>query len=129
MAQNGVLSTAQRRAVAAIMATRTTTAAALQAEVSLRTLQRWLTDPAFQFALASAEADVLAVTTRAILALTLAAVDTLKAALDDTEASPGVRVRAADLVLAHAGRWYELRTLETRLQALESEVLTRDGKK
>ena len=128
MAQNGVLSPAQRRAVAAIMATRTTTAAAAQADVSLRTLQRWLTDPDFKAALAAAEADVLAVTTRAVLALTLSAVDTLKAAIDDLEAGHGVKVRAADLLLTHGGRWYELRTLETRLQALESEVL-RDGKK
>ena len=98
MAQNGVLSPAQRRAVAAIMATRTTTAAA-------------------------AQADVLAVTTRAVLALTLSAVDTLKAAIDDLEAGHGVKVRAADLVLVHGGRWYELRTLEARLAALEAAAL------
>ena len=128
MAQNGILSTAQRRAVAAIMATRTTTAAAAQAEVSLRTLQRWLTDPAFLAAVAAAEADVLAVTTRAILANTLAAVDTLKAAIDDPEAGHGVKVRAADLLLVHGPRLYELRTLEARLRTLEEEVLTHDGK-
>ena len=123
MAQNGNLSAAQRRAVAAIMATRTTTAAALQAQVAERTLYRWLTDPAFQAAVAAAEADVLAVTTRAILALTLSAVDTLKATQDDLEAPAGVRVRAADLLLTHGGRWYELRTLEARLAALEAAAL------
>ena len=128
MAQNGVLSPAQRRAVAAIMATRTTTAAAAQAQVAERTLYRWLTDPVFLAAVAAAEADVLAATTRAILALTLSAVDTLKTTIEDKEAGHGVKVRAADLLLVHGGRWYELRTLETRLQALESEVL-RDGKK
>jgi len=128
MAQNGVLSPAQRRAVAAIMTTRTTTAAAAEAGVSLRTLQRWLTDPDFRAALAAAEADVLAVTTRAVLANTLAAVDTLKAAIDDPEAGHGVKVRAADLLLVHGPRLYELRTLEARLQALEEEVLTHDGK-
>ena len=128
MADNGNLSAAQRRAVAAIMATRTTTAAALQAQVAERTLYRWLTDPAFQAAVTAAEADMLAATTRAILALTLSAVDTLKTTIEDKEAAAGVRVRAADLLLVHGGRWYELRTLETRLQALESEVL-RDGKK
>ena len=98
MAQNGNLSAAQRRAVAAIMATRTTTAAALQAQVAERTLYRWLTDPAFQAAVTAAEADVLAATTRAILALTLSAVDTLKTTIEDKEAGHGVKVRAADLL-------------------------------
>jgi len=37
-------------------------------------------------------------------------------------------VRAADLLLVHGPRLYELRTLEARLQALEEEVLTHDGK-
>ena len=129
MARIGNLSASQRRAVAAVMATRTTVAAAEKAEVGLRTLHRWLGDPDFKAALAAAEADLLAVTTRAILAITLAAVDTLKAAIDDPEAGHGVKVRAADLLLVHAPRLYELRTLEARLAALEEEVLTHDSKR
>lgn len=128
MATSGSLTAAQRRAVLAIMTSRTTAAAAQKAEVAERTLYRWLTDPAFQAAVAAAEADMLAVTTRAVLANTLAAVDTLKAALDDLEAPAGVRVRAADLILVHGGRWYELRSLEARLRTLEEEVL-RDSKR
>ena len=128
MAQNGVLSPAQRRAVVAVLASRTVTAAAEKAEVSLRTLTRWLADPAFQAALTEAEANVLAVTTRAVMAVMLAAVDTLKAAIDDPEAGHGVKVRAADLLLVHGPRLYELRTLEARLRTLEEEVLTHDGK-
>ncbi len=128
MSEKVSLSPAQVRAVAAIMTTRTVTAAAAQAKVTTRTIYRWLADPAFSAAVAAAEADVLAVTTRAVLALTLSAVDTLKAAIDDPEAGHGVKVRAADLVLVHGPRLYELRTLEARLRTLEEEVLTHDGK-
>lgn len=111
------------------MTTRTVTAAAAQAKVTTRTIYRWLTDPDFKAALAAAEANVLAVTTRAVMAVMLAAVDTLKAAIDDPEAGHGVKVRAADLLLVHAPRLYELRTLEARLAALEEEVLTHDSKR
>lgn len=128
MSEKVSLSPAQVRAVAAIMTTRTVTAAAAQAKVTTRTIYRWLADPAFQAALTEAEANVLAVTTRAVMAVMLAAVDTLKAAIDDPEAGHGVKVRAADLLLVHGPRLYELRTLEARLQALEEEVLTHDGK-
>jgi phage terminase small subunit len=128
MAQNGVLTAPQARAVAAIMTTRTVTAAAEKAEVSLRTLTRWLADPAFAAALQAAEGDMLATTARAVLAIALQAVDTLKATLDDQEAGHGVKLRAADLVLGLAIKLTELRTLEARLTELESEVL-RDSKR
>ena len=124
MSEKVSLSPAQVRAVAAIMATRTVTAAAAEAKVTTKTIYRWLADdPAFSAALAHAEGDMLATTSRAILAVTLTAVDTLKTVLEDPEASHGVRVRAADLFLTHATRLYELRTLEARLTALELEVL------
>ena len=129
MSEKVSLSPAQVRAVAAIMTTRTVTAAAAQAKVTTRTIYRWLADPAFQAALTEAEANVLAVTTRAVMAVMLAAVDTLKAAIDDPEAGHGVKVRAADLLLVHGPRLYELRTLEARLAALEEEVLTHDSKR
>lgn len=128
MSENVALSATQARAVAAIMTTRTLTAAAAEAKVTTRTLTRWLADPAFSAALAYAEGDMLATTARAVLAVTLTAVDTLKTVLEDPEAGHGVRVRAADLFLTHATRLYELRTLEARLTALELEVL-RDSKR
>ena len=128
MSENVALSATQARAVAAIMTTRTLTAAAAEAKVTTRTLTRWLADPAFSAALAYAETDMLATTARAVLAIALKAVDTLKATLDDQEAGHGVKLRAADLVLGLAIKLTELRTLEARLQALELEVL-RDSKR
>ena len=129
MSEKVSLSPAQVRAVAAIMTTRTVTAAAAEAKVTTRTIYRWLTDPDFKAALAAAEADLLASTTRMLLTASGQAVDTLKAAIDDPEAGHGVKVRAADLLLVHAPRLYELRTLEARLAALEEEVLTHDSKR
>ena len=71
MARIGNLSASQRRAVLAVMATRTTVAAAEKAEVSLRTLHRWLGDPAFQAALTEAEAELQTVATRQLLSGTI----------------------------------------------------------
>lgn len=125
MAQNGVLSPAQRRAVVAVLASRTVTAAAEKAEVSLRTLTRWLADPAFQEALAAAEADLLAVTTRQLLSSTMAALGVVGTIMTG-DGPPGVRLRAATTWLDQARTWFETKTLEARLQALEAEVLTHD---
>lgn len=122
MAQNGVLSPAQRRAVVAVLASRTVTAAAEKAEVSLRTLTRWLADPDFQAALTAAEADLLAVTTRQLLSSTMAALGVVGTIMTG-DGPPGVRLRAATTWLDQARTWYETKTLEARLQALEAEVL------
>lgn len=125
MAQNGVLSPAQRRAVVAVLASRTVTAAAEKAEVSLRTLTRWLADPDFQAALTAAEADLLAVTTRQLLSSTMAALGVVGTIMTG-DGPPGVRLRAATTWLDQARTWYETKTLEARLQALEAEALTHD---
>ena len=122
MAQNGVLSPAQRRAVVAVLASRTVTAAAEKAEVSLRTLTRWLADPDFQAALTAAEADLLAVTTRQLLSSTMAALGVVDTIMTG-DGPPGVRLRAATPWLDQARTWYETKTLEARLQVLEEEVL------
>jgi len=122
MAQNGVLSPAQRRAVVAVLASRTVTAAAEKAEVSLRTLTRWLADPDFQAALTAAEADLLAVTTRQLLSSTMAALGVVGTIMTG-DGPPGVRLRAATTWLDQARTWYETKTLEARLQVLEEEVL------
>ena len=113
MAQNGVLSPAQRRAVVAVLASRTVTAAAEKAEVSLRTLTRWLADPDFQAALTAAEADLLAVTTRQLLSSTMAALGVVGTIMTG-DGPPGVRLRAATTWLDQARTWYETKTLEAR---------------
>ena len=123
MAQTGALTPAQRHAITAIMTTRTVTAAAEKAGVPLRTLTRWLTRDDFQAALHAAEADLVAGTVRMLLAASGQAVATTTTVLTDKATADGVKLRAADLILTHGGRWYEVRSLEERLTALEEEVL------
>lgn len=122
MARIGNLSASQRRAVAAVMATRTTVAAAEKAEVGLRTLHRWLADPAFQAALTEAEAELQTVATRQLLNGTMAALGVVDTIMTG-DGPPGVRLRAATTWLDQARTWFETKTLEARLQALEAEVL------
>ena len=122
MAQSGALTPAQRRAITAIMTTRTVTAAAEKAEVPLRTLTRWLAKDDFQAALHAAEADLVAGTVRMLLAASSTAVATTTTVLTEADTPAGVKLRAADLILTHGGRWYEVRSLEERLTALEAEV-------
>lgn len=125
MATSGSLSAAQRRAILAVMTSRTTAAAAEKAEVAERTLYRWLADPAFQAALTEAEAEVQAATTRQLLSGTSAALGVVGTIMTG-DGPPGVRLRAATTWLDQARTWYETKTLEARLQVLESEVLTHD---
>lgn len=126
MATSGSLTAAQRRAILAVMTSRTTAAAAQKAEVAERTLYRWLTDPAFRAALTEAEAELQAATTRQLLSGTSAALGVVGTIMTG-DGPPGVRLRAATTWLDQARTWYETKTLEARLQALESEVL-RDSK-
>ena len=123
MAQSGALTPAQRRAITAIMTTRTVTAAAEKAEVPLRTLTRWLAKDDFQAALHAAEADLVAGTVRMLLAASGQAVATTTTVLTEADTPVFARLKAADLILSHGGRWYEVRSLEERLTALEEEVL------
>lgn len=48
------------------------------------------------------------------------AVQTLRAVLDDPEASAGVRVSAADCLLRHSCRYIEVANIMRRIEALES---------
>ena len=123
MAQTGALTPAQRHAITAIMTTRTVTAAAEKAGVPLRTLTRWLARDDFQAALHAAEADLVAGTVRMLLAASGQAVATTTTVLTEADTPVFARLKAADLILSHGGRWYEVRSLEERLTALEEEVL------
>jgi hypothetical protein len=123
MAENGTaeqkLSTKQERAILALLSTKTVAEAAQQAQVGERTLWRWLGDPLFRVQLAAAEADRLDAATRRLLQLQDGAIETVQAIMQDSEASAGVRLRAAQTVLDYLLKLRELRNLEQRLTALE----------
>ena len=109
----------QRRAVQALLATGDLDGAAAAAGVSRRTLQRWMHLDAFRQALLDAEGAALRDLSRELVRLARIAVKTLEDTMQDTEATPGQRIRAADIILARLLQIRELTDIETRLQALE----------
>ena len=126
MAESGIqpkeLTTAQHRLIAALLATRTIRAACELAGVAERTAYRWLGDPRFIAALASAEAEQINSATRRLLQLTDKAIDTIEGVLDDKAAPAVLRVRAAGLALEQLVTLRNLRNGEARLSALEAAL-------
>lgn len=119
MADNGSLSARQQRAIAALLASKTVSEAASAASVGERSLYRWLAeDQAFRAELARAEGELLATTTRRLLALQGQAIEALEYLLTRGE-SEGVRLRAAQVALELSLKLREQVSIEQRLQALE----------
>lgn len=119
MALNGTLSPAQRRAIDALMASRNVADAAKVAGVGLRTLWRWMTQPAFMTALNQAQADALNTTIRLLSASSVDAVGVLADTMKDAAATDGAKLRAADVMLSRLVALKQTVDFETRLQALE----------
>lgn len=111
----------QHRAVAALLSCPTISEAAKTAQVSERTLYRWLLDQAFLAELHRRESELINYIARRLVNLADNALRTIQELLDDPEASSSVRLRAAENVLAHLLRVRELATLEERVSLLEAE--------
>ena len=116
------LSPLQRRAVAALVTSKTQRAAAASLGIAERTLARWLIDANFQLALVQAEEELIAGATRRLLGLQDAAIDALEAIFVDKEASHGVKLRAAALAIDALLRLRELASVEKRLTELERRL-------
>ncbi|MFM8320970.1 MAG: transposase family protein [Chloroflexota bacterium] len=126
MAENGSvgeLTPRQQRTIAALLQARNVSDAARMAGVGERTLYRWMGDPLFRAALASAEGDAIDQATRRLVGLQDGAIDLLQAMLEDPTAAAAVRLRAAQSVLDYLLKLRELRDVEARLAALEKAVL------
>lgn len=122
MAQDGTLSPTQRRAVDALMASRNVADAAKVAGVGLRTLWRWMKQPAFMAALNQAQADALNTTIRLLSVSSVDAVNVLTDTMKDEAATDGARLRAADVMLSRLVALKQTVDFETRLVALETRT-------
>ncbi len=109
----------QRRAIGALLTTRTVEQAAADAGVGERTLYRWLDDRNFRAAVTEASRQCLAETIGRPRAVAGDAVEVLRAALSDD--STAHRIRAASILLDLAVR-VEVDDLGQRIAALESVV-------
>ena len=128
MAENGTLSPRQVRTIAALMANRNIRQAATAAKVGERTLHKWMATPAFRTALTQAEDSAIDEATRRLLNLQNDALDAVANLLEDNEASPTLKLRAAQIVFDTLLRLRNLRDIEARLSALEEHIkLTRES--
>jgi hypothetical protein len=122
MTENGGLSTNQRKALVALMASKSVRAAAKKCGLAERTLYRYLADPAFAAELARQEGHMIDAGVRWMITELEAALGTIDDVRTDESASPSVRLRAASTWLAALRDLRELRDIEARLARLE-EVL------
>jgi site-specific recombinase XerD len=121
------LSVRQQRAIEQLLTAESLTQAAVAAGISRRTLTRWLADPAFVAALEQAGSEAVANAARKLSGLSETAVEELRSILENGSTEV-VRLRAIEMVLAHALRWRELADLERRVAALEEKTWRANGK-
>jgi hypothetical protein len=112
------LTTKQTRAVEALMRESTIDAAAAAAGVHRSTLFRWLKDETFCIELRRASDDAISTTARRLATLSGKAADVLEDLLEGAEKEE-VKLRAADTVLSHMLKVFEVHDIERRLAALE----------
>ena len=111
------LSHRQRRAIEALLASKSTAEAAAQSGIGARTIERWKREPGFQDGYRAASRERLAETVGRLRTAASEAVDTLRQALQAD--APAVRVRAAQVLLDGAIK-VEVDDLARRVDALEA---------
>ena len=119
MSKNNTLSIKKQRAIETLATSGNVAEAARAANVSRKTLYRWLRQSDFTEALEVAAQESLANLSRELVRLGAQSVTTLEEAMTDTEAAASTKVRAADVVLARLLQLRELVSIESRLTALE----------
>jgi molybdenum-dependent DNA-binding transcriptional regulator ModE len=114
-----VLTAGQLRTIEKIATTTSLSAAAREAKVAQSTIWKWMKEPAFREALADVYRQRFDAITLQAAELSRKALATLEAVLDSPTAAPGVKVQAANAVLAFAHRSYEIVGVTERLDRLE----------
>ncbi len=101
--------------------------AAASAGISRSGLYKMLAQPHFREALAIFQRERFSALNQELTKAGLEAVTVLREIMVDTTVLPSSRIRAAEILLIHTLRGYELTTVSDRLQALESRVGTNYG--
>jgi hypothetical protein len=114
----------QKRAIAALLSSKSIAEAAASACIGERTLHRWLDDPLFRDELLRAEGELIDAATRRLVHIQAKAITTMEIILDDINCSATAKLRAAQTVLDYLLRLRELRNIEQRLLALEEFIRT-----
>jgi hypothetical protein len=109
------------RAIAALLSKPTVRAAARETGVSVRTLERWMKEPAFDALYRSTKGALIRSATSRLTANANDAAMVLKKIFSDKEATPAARVTAAATTIRLSLDAYELEELEQRIGALERQ--------
>lgn len=117
----------QAQALAILASGGTVSAAGRAAGVDERTVRRWLTAPSFRQLLVEAESETIRACSRRLGGLTDKALMILEGILDDPQAGPGPRLRAASVILDTALRWREQVSFADRIAALEKTAEQRSN--
>lgn len=119
---NDELNSRQRRALEGLLDGLNIQGAAGRAGINRKTLSRWLSEPSFWQAYRTASDAGLQTAARRLAAQMDGAVDVLVAVRDDAGAPPGVRLRAAQLVIESGLRLLDAVDISERLAALEERL-------
>jgi len=114
----------KRRAIEALVAGSSRSAAAAAAGVAERTLRRWACSDDFAAALRAAYDEAFTDALRVLRGAAMDAVRALREVASDREAPPPARVAAARAILEEGRKAIELDETEARLAALESQLAT-----
>jgi hypothetical protein len=106
-------------AVLALLTARSVEEAARVADVPVRTLHRWMKEPAFDAAYRQAKRDAYGQAIARLHQMSSAAVSTLGKVMVDPATPPATRVRAADSILNHTTKAIEIQDIEARVAELE----------
>ena len=114
------LSPEKMRALFALLATGDLADASKASGASERTVARWRNEPAFVAALRSAQDAQLDATAAQLVSASAASVKLLRDTVENDSAQLSHRLRAAGTLLDATLRWVEMRSLSSRVAALEA---------
>lgn len=112
----------QRNYLEALLTSSNKTEACNKAHISRTTANRYENDPDFKKAYTELQRQAMEYTGNKLRSLTSHAVDTLAGVLDDPDASPSDKTRAAKIILDAGFHVQETQDILQRLDNLESEV-------
>jgi hypothetical protein len=106
-------------AIAALLSQRDVDEAARTAGIGTRTLLRWMKDPESDAAFRKARRAAFGQTTARLQQGSSAAATILMKLMLDANTPASTRVRAAEIIVSHAGKAIEIEDIEARVAALE----------
>jgi hypothetical protein len=120
MARSGVkFGRKMEDAIAALLSQRNVDEAARTAGIGTRTLLRWMKDPESDAAFRKARRAAFGQTTARLQQGSSAAATILMKLMLDANTPASTRVRAAEIIVSHAGKAIEIEDIEARVAALE----------